>query len=48
MNFGMTLLETAGHTELPIPAWGYGIIAFCILTSFLLITLAIGKGRLHS
>ena len=48
MNLGLTLLETEVHTELPIPAWGFGIIAFVILTSFLVFALAVGKGRLHS
>ena len=31
MNFGLTLLEAEAHRELPIPAWGFGVIAFVIL-----------------
>jgi hypothetical protein len=48
MLFGLTVLETEVHTELPIPAWGFGVLAFAILIALLLITLAIGKGRKHS
>ena len=28
VNFGLTLLEAEAHRELPIPAWGFGVIAF--------------------
>jgi hypothetical protein len=48
VNFGLTLLETEVHHELPIPAWGFGVIAFVILLVMLLITYSIGKGRPHS
>lgn len=48
MNFGLTLLETEVHRELPIPAWGFGIIAFVCLAIMLYITYSIGKGRPHS
>lgn len=48
MLFGLTALETEVHTELPIPAWGFGVLAFVILIVLLLITLSIGKGRRHS
>jgi hypothetical protein len=43
----LPLLETAAH-ELPIPAWGFGLIAFFLLAILMLITLSIGKGRPHS
>jgi hypothetical protein len=48
MLFGLTLMETEAHNELPIPAWGFGLLAFAILVVLLLITLSIGKGRRHS
>ena len=48
VNFGLSLLETEVHHELPIPAWGFGIIAFAILAIMLGITYSIGKGRPHS
>ena len=48
MNFALTLLETEVHRELPIPSWGFGIIAFAVLGIMLLITYSIGKGRPHS
>ncbi|WP_170304507.1 hypothetical protein [Microlunatus speluncae] len=48
MLFGLTVLETEVHNTLPIPAWGFGVIAFAILIVLLLITLSIGKGRKHS
>lgn len=44
MTFGLTLLET----ELPAPPWVFGVIAFVLLFTMLMITLAIGKGRPHS
>ena len=34
--------------ELPIPAWGFGVIAFVLLLILLLLTWSIGKGRPHS
>ena len=46
MNFGLALLAT--ERELPIPAWGFGLIAFIILHLMLAITISIGKGRPHS
>ena len=48
MNFGLTLLETAGEVELPIPAWGFGLLALGLLVGLLLVTMSIGKGRPHS
>jgi len=48
MTLGLTLLQTEVTRELPIPAWGFGVIAFGILTTLLLITWSIGKGRPHS
>ena len=48
MTIGLTLLETGVERELPIPAFGFGIIGFGLLIGLLLITLAIGKGRPHS
>jgi hypothetical protein len=47
MVLALTALETLAN-ELPIPAWGYGVIAFACLSVMMLITLAIGKGRPHS
>jgi hypothetical protein len=44
MTLGLTLLET----ELPVPPYVFGIIAFALLVLLLLITLALGKGRPHS
>jgi hypothetical protein len=46
-SFGLTLLETEVN-KLPAPAWVFGLVAFAILISLLLVTLAIGKGRAHS
>ena len=46
MNLGLALLAT--ERELPIPAWGFGLIAFVILHALLFMTIAIGKGRPHS
>ena len=48
MSLGLTLLESEVHRELPIPAWGFGVLAFVLLALMLLITLSIGKGRPHS
>ncbi len=48
MTLGLTLLETEAGAELPIPAWGFGLLAFGLLIALLLITLSIGKGRPHS
>ena len=49
MGFGLTLLETgAQEHHLPIPAWGFGIIAFAILFILMFVTYSIGKGRPHS
>jgi hypothetical protein len=46
MDAIVMLLET--ERELPIPAWGFGLIAFVILHALLFMTIAIGKGRPHS
>jgi hypothetical protein len=43
---GLILLEA--ETKLPAPPWVFGLIAFVILITLLLVTLAIGKGRAHS
>lgn len=50
MPFGLTLLEAEAEAlnELPIPAWGFGVVGFLLLLAMLMITLAIGKGRPHS
>ena len=48
VNVALTLLETEVHHELPIPGWGFGVIAFVVLVTMLLITYSIGKGRPHS
>jgi hypothetical protein len=48
VNFGLTLLEAEAHREIPIPAWGFGVIAFAILAILLFVTYSIGKGRPHS
>jgi hypothetical protein len=48
VDFGLILLEAEAHRELPIPAWGFGVIAFAILVILLFVTYSIGKGRPHS
>jgi hypothetical protein len=48
MLWGLTLLETEITRELPIPAWGFGLLAFVLLMGLLAITWTIGKGRPHS
>ncbi len=48
MSLGLTLLETAVENEIPIPAWGFGLIAFGLLIALLALTWSIGKGRPHS
>jgi hypothetical protein len=48
MTLGLTLLQTEVTRELPIPAWGFGILAFGLLLCLLLITWSIGRGRPHS
>lgn len=50
MGFGLTLLETGAehHNALPIPAWGFGVIAFALLFVLMFVTYSIGKGRPHS
>ncbi len=50
MPLGLTLLEAEAEAlnELPIPSWAFGVIAFVILLTMLMITLSIGKGRPHS
>lgn len=50
VGFGLTLLETGAHEhhQLPIPAWGIGLIAFMMLFILLYVTYSIGKGRPHS
>jgi hypothetical protein len=48
MTFGLTVLETEASRHLPIPAWGFGLLAFGLLLILLLITWSIGKGRPHS
>jgi hypothetical protein len=48
MTLGLTLLEAELERELPIPAWGFGLIAFALLAGLLLLTWSIGRGRPHS
>ena len=48
MNLALILLETEAAKELPIPAWGFGILGFVLLMILLGITMSIGKGRAHS
>jgi len=48
MTLGLTLLQTELERKLPIPAWGFGVLAFVLLLALLLVTLSIGKGRPHS
>jgi hypothetical protein len=48
MFIALPLLESEVVTELPAPPWVFGLIAFALLISLLLITIAIGKGRTHS
>ena len=48
MTLGLTLLQTEAERELPIDAWGFGVLAFVLLLALLLVTLSIGKGRPHS
>ncbi len=48
MNFGLTLLEVEVERDIPIPAWGFGVIAFAVLAILLFVTYSIGKGRPHS
>ena len=48
MHIVWTALETGVERELPIPAWGFGLIAFGLLLALLFLTLSIGKGRPHS
>jgi hypothetical protein len=44
MTFGLTLLQTG----LPLPPLVYGLIAFLLLMTLLIVTVALGKGRPHS
>ncbi len=48
MTLGLTLLESEAERVLPIPAWGFGLIAFGLLLILLALTWSIGKGRPHS
>jgi hypothetical protein len=48
MTLGLTLLQTEAERELPIAAWGFGVLGFLLLLGLLLLTLSIGKGRPHS
>lgn len=54
MTFGSGLITpvalqiTAMETELPIPAWTFGLIAFLCLFAMLAVVLSVGKGRPHS
>ncbi|GAB3701875.1 hypothetical protein [Mariniluteicoccus flavus] len=49
---GMTLLEGGaahdGLKHLPIPAWGFGLIALALLIAGLMFVLNIGKSRPHA
>ncbi|HET9872956.1 MAG TPA: hypothetical protein VFP89_10225 [Propionibacteriaceae bacterium] len=46
----LVLLEAEAEVtrELPIPALAFGLVAFGILVIMLLITMSIGKGRIHT
>lgn len=46
----LLLLETAaeGVNELPIPAWGFGVIALAALLALLAIVMHVGGSRPHS
>ncbi|SDT11573.1 hypothetical protein SAMN04488543_3072 [Friedmanniella luteola] len=44
MTLGLLPLET----ELPLPPFAFGLIAFGLLVLLLAVTVAIGKGRPHS
>ena len=44
MTFGLTAMET----ELPFPPEVFGLIAFLLLVSLLVITVIVGNGRPHS
>lgn len=44
----MSLLLLPLENELPIPAWGYGLVGFGILFSALLILTLMGSNRPHS
>lgn len=44
----MSLLLLPLENEIPIPAWGFGLIGFGILASALLILALIGSNRPHS
>lgn len=46
--FGLLPLEAEHVNELPIPAWGYGVLSFVLLGVLMVITLMIGKGRPHA
>ena len=48
MTLGLTLLEAEAARELPIQAWGFGVIAFLLLMALLALTWSIGRGRPHS
>jgi hypothetical protein len=48
MTIIWTALEVEVHHELPFPPYVFGLIAFALLMTLMIITLAIGKGRLHS
>jgi hypothetical protein len=48
MIYGLTLLEAEVVRELPMPAWGFGLLAFGLLMLLLIITVTLGKGRPHS
>ncbi len=36
------------QTDLPIPSWAFGLLAFVTLLVMMLIVLSIGKGRPHA
>lgn len=38
----------AMEIELPIPAWGFGIISFVVLLTLMVVVLSVGGGRPHS
>ena len=36
------------ENEIPIPAWGFGVLGFVVLVLGLLVVLAVGASRPHS
>jgi hypothetical protein len=45
MSVATVLAETAHGRDLPLPPWAFGLLAFTLLVSALLVTLSFGKDR---